>query len=433
MRQRALQKKLAKVEEATQSQAANENNIAEAKPATPSTESPEASSGSQPKMTAKALARQRLLKKKQVEAQKKAGVDTSSEEKKDDEAEKARLAAEAEKKKKEKEEEERKKRAEEESRKLRAAKMAGGMEILSRVMQKIISVLLSQVVVSWVENLGDDLALLELAEEELVAEEEAAAELLAEDEEVLAEEEAAAELLAEGEVVGEEGLDEELEFLADAVSEVDVSQGESAEVSSLKEKVAKQKEENKRLKLELRDLESELMEANEANEKLNDDLAGNKGDFLDTNKELAAVQRDLLSVKSQLAKAQKGNGTGNDKGSSGDNSVIKEQLWETNKDLQAAQRQILALKSDISKGGQSSGGGGKESEKLRASISQANKDLSTAQYTILNKQEQFKSLADLLEELQPHIDLKDKKVKKIIKKFEFVLDEALEASDDESH
>jgi len=428
MRQRALQKKLDKVQAA---QAANNeaaDGEAPAESAAPAEET---------KMTAKALARQRLLKKKQLEAAKKAGNDTAESEANADSEETKRLAEEANRRQEENKEEEAKRRAEEESRKLREAKCEGAMKTLEVAMKKILDHQLNATVVSWVENFGDALVLMELAEEELEAEQEAAKELLEEGE------------MNEEEV--EEALDEGLEMLADMVTEEDVSIGDEEELSmeEMKARFAKLKETNASLQSQL---SAEKKKAKESH-KL----------FLETNQELAGVQRALLEAKNG-ASSSKGSppgsreSTGSRRKSSKTSHQPKTELDQVeallaaaNKDLAEAQKDVMAYKVEIQKlkkqVGQKGGAapspasdpeeGSTEWMKLKQSYSTVNKELSEAQYVILAKREHFTEIHQQLETLvtgsAPLIDLAtcDKKIKKVLKNIDEILDQALE--DEETH
>merc|ERR1712216_698821 len=112
-------------------------------------------------------------------------------------------------------------------------------------------------------------------------------------------------------------------------------------------------------------------------------------------------------------------------------------LADANKDLAAAQRQVLQLREQVERGG---GGApaisddsktSKELEKLKRSVSNTNKELSEAQYSILAQREQFKELQEMLEDLEPLLDMKNKKVKALVEQMNDKLDEALEEDDEE--
>merc|ERR1712216_154483 len=112
-------------------------------------------------MSAKALARQRLLKKKQMEA---SGQNT----KKLEEDDKARKAEEARRKT---EEEVEKERLREQADKLKLAKQEGAVGQLNAVFKTWTDAAVTTCIVNWVENFGEQLALEELEEDEAHAEE----------------------------------------------------------------------------------------------------------------------------------------------------------------------------------------------------------------------------------------------------------------------
>jgi len=384
MRQRALQKKLAKVNEAAlkQKQDAGENNNKET-----GEEAPKSS------MTAKALARQRLLKKKQMAEQGEDGGDEVGAQAAAQMAEE--LAAQ---------------RAAEESAKLKLAKQEGGLNILQLVFDKMKNAVLNAVIVSWVENLGEAMVLQEEQDEAALAEEDVLAELAAEEE-----------------------LDSELELLMSQINEAP-PEGEDLKQKflELQEFSLKQTQQCKNLQRQMVQAEEEILAATARADAKEAQSVENMEKFRNTNRELAKVQRELLTVKS-------GKGGGGGEGSqAGSRSEQEKMLTEMNRDLAQAQRQVLALKQQLEGKGGGGGNGGQELaaakrdlEKLKKSVATTNKELSEAQYSILAQREQFKDLQELVEELDEVVPAGDEKAKKLISQVLEKLDEALEEEEDE--
>lgn len=407
MRQRALQKKLAKVNEAANSTTGEaQDSTATAGDATAEPKSP---------VSAKALARQRLLKKKQLEAEKKAGNEAAA-----GESGAAEKAAEKERQRKAHEEAERL-RAEEEAQKLRAARQKGATEAMALIAQKMLNATVSRLVLQWVDNFGEELALMELEAEDM--------DLQAE---------------AEADLAEEEALDEELASLTASIADADSGEKEmtvdelKAELKSAREKCLKQTQDTKRMKLELRELEEELLVTTEAMEAAEKKATDNMTMFQTTNKDLAAVQRELLAAKCDNGNKKKPAGKSRGGASAETVEEMEEMLQDANSDLATAQRQVLELKQQVQTA-RAAGGGGvsssvsdKELEKLKKSVANTNKELSEAQYTILAKREQFKELLDMLtENLEPLIDMEDQVVEKRVQQMKEKIDEALDEEEED--
>jgi len=375
MRQRALQRKLAKVNEAA-GKDGNEGGE-EAKPAG------DAAAEEKPKspMTAKALARQRLLKKKQA--------DKEAAEKEDAE----RLAAETKKKEEEAAEALAAERAEEEARKMKLAKMEGGLGIMQHVFEKWQNAIVAGMLEQWLTNFAEELAREELEEEEREAE--LAAQAALEDEENLDAEMAELEGLVAGGTEGSDGMSEEQL---------------KSELQKVRNSMLQQVTQ---LKSEKDELEQEVLTQAEQLEEEKGKAKDYLKKFQATNKELAFVQRQLLAAKNELQAMGGGAGLAVKspaKAKGGDISSAEAQelevmLTDTNKDLAKAQREVLSLRQQLQAAEKGGGGGGgdpqlqKALDKVRKDFTSTNKELSSAQYDVLTKKEALKQLAELVGEL----------------------------------